>query len=212
MKKIIFITLLFVSSLEAQEWKIAEKSVTGIFNPNKSKAELFAAINKWISINYNSAQNVIQMNDLESGTIIIKGINEVVYSNLPGKVLMPNSKLVPEKTSTKFNHTIEINIKDNRFRVIYTLTDINSPDPAAAFSTQPFFNAINLNGENTESVGVFNEQSEKYLKQGMIGKEKREKYKQATIEMFIELNNNIVENMKITMMSIEKATLSEDKW
>ncbi|UPT69411.1 MAG: DUF4468 domain-containing protein [Flavobacterium sp. JAD_PAG50586_2] len=212
MKKVYFIILLVNVSLQAQEWKVAEKSVTGVFDVNKTKSELFALINKWISINYNSAQNVIQMNDAESGTIIIKGINEVVYSNLPAKVLQPNSKYVLEKTSTKFNHTIEVNIKDNKFRVVYTLTDAISPNPAGDIFASYFFNSVNLTGENTEALKAYNDETEKYLKQGLIGKEKREKYKQAMVEMFTELNKTIVENMKITMMSIEKSAKTEDKW
>lgn len=95
MKKIYLLVLLVNFSLQAQDWKVAEKSVTAIFNVDKSKSDLFTSINKWISINYNSAQNVIQMNDAESGTIIIKGINEVIYSNLLGKLLAPS--YTPEK-------------------------------------------------------------------------------------------------------------------
>lgn len=54
-----------------QEFKYEEKLVTGIFEAQgKSKSEIFSAINKWISINYNSSKNVIQMNDMDSGTII----------------------------------------------------------------------------------------------------------------------------------------------
>lgn len=212
MKKIYLIVLFVNLSLQAQEWKVAEKSVTGVFNVDKPKSELFALINKWVSLNYNSAQNVIQMNDAESGTMIIKGINEVTYSNLPGKVISPNSKYVSEKTTTKFNHTIEINVKDNKFRIVYTITDVVSPSAAGDIFATQFFNCINLTGENTEAIKAYNDQSEKFLKQGMIGKEKRERYKQAIIDMFAELNQKIVENMKATMISIESSTKSEDKW
>lgn len=209
MKKI-YLLILFVNlSLHAQEWKVAEKSLTGVFNVDKSKSDLFALINKWISINYNSAQNVIQLNDVGTGTIIIKGINEVVYSNLPGKLLLPS--YTPDKTSTKFNHTIEINVKENKFRVIYTLTGVSTDPNGAIFSNQ-FFDCINLTGENTLAVTTYNEATEKYLKQGFIGKQKREKYKQAVIDMFKELNVNLVENMKATMLSINNSTKTEDKW
>ena len=92
----------------AQEYKLEDKTITGVFEvKEKSKAEIFASINKWVSINYNSAKNVVQMNDLESGTIIIKGINEVTYKNSM-KELYPNKKYVEEYAKTKFNHLIEI--------------------------------------------------------------------------------------------------------
>ena len=49
MKKIIFGLLILMSFYSnAQEYKLEEKSVTGIFEANgKTKAELFSAINKW---------------------------------------------------------------------------------------------------------------------------------------------------------------------
>ena len=83
--------MLFITTIaNSQEYKLEGKTITGTFDiKDKTKSEIFASINKWISINYNSAKSVIQMNDLESGTIIIKGINEVKYKN-PQKVLYPN--------------------------------------------------------------------------------------------------------------------------
>jgi hypothetical protein len=54
MKKIALGLLMLMSFYSnAQEYKLEEKSVTGIFEVNgKTKAELFSAINKWISVNY----------------------------------------------------------------------------------------------------------------------------------------------------------------
>lgn len=195
--------------MQSQEWKVSEKSVTGVFSVEKSKTDLFALINKWISINYNSAQNVIQMNDAESGTIIIKGINEVNYSNLTGKFLAPSYSA--DVISSKFNHTIEINVKDNKFRVIYTITGVSN-DPNGAIFSALFYDCVNLTGENTAAISAYNEETEKYLKQGLIGKQKREKYKQAVVDMFSELNKNLLENIKSTMLSIDNSTKTEDKW
>ena len=83
MKKLILGLLMAVSFYSnAQEYKIEEKAVTGIFEvPNKSKAEIFSAISKWISINYNSGKSVTQLSDAEGGNIVVKGINEITYSN-----------------------------------------------------------------------------------------------------------------------------------
>lgn len=204
--------LVITPLLQAQEWNIAEKSVTGVFNSSKSKSELFASINKWISINYNSAQNVIQMNDAESGTIIIKGINEVTYANKPGKVMAPNTKHVQDNVTAKFNHTIEINVKENKFRIIYMLTEMISPDPSATAYSNQFFAAINLNGENSAEIQSYIDTMETFLKQGMIGKDKRERWKVAMRETFKEVGENIVVSLKSKMLSIEKSTIAEDKW
>ena len=84
------------------------------------------------------------MNDLESGTIIIKGINEVSSKNSM-KELYPNNKYLEEYTKPKFNHLIEIDIKDNRFMIIYKITDIATEDVGYNSLT---FNCIGFDGIN----------------------------------------------------------------
>jgi hypothetical protein len=210
MKKILTIAMFVATAItQAQEWTISEKSVTGIFNSSKSKSEIFTAVNKWISLNYNSAQNVIQLNDSESGTIIIKGINEITYSNLAGKVI---SKSSPESNTAKFNHTIEINVKENKFRVIYKLTDMISPDPSVTTFTNLLFDAIILNGDNSVPMKAYIDVMEPMLKKGFIGMEKREQWKVAIVETFKGINEKIISSLKNTISSIDKSILAEDKW
>ena len=52
------------------------------------------------------------------------------------------------------------------------------------------------------------------LKQGMIGKEKREKFRSLSKPMFEGLSNSIVTDIKSTMQSIEKSITetTKDKW
>lgn len=211
MKNIILLMLLITSFTNAQEYKLEQKTVTGVFEiKEKTKAEIFASINKWVSINYNSAKNVVQMNDLESGTIIIKGINEVSYKNSM-KELYPNNKYVEEYARTKFNHLIEINIRDNKFRIIYKITDIASDDVGYNSLT---FNCIGFDGINENAITEYNDKMEVLLKQGLIGKEKREKFKSLSKPMFEGLSNSIVNDIKATMQSIEKSITetNKDKW
>ena len=192
----------------AQEYELDEKTVTGIFEmEGKNKSAIFSAINKWISINYNSAKNVIQMNEKESGTIIIKGINEVVYKNT-WKFLYPKNKYITEYSTTKFNHLIEINIKDNRYRVIYKITDIASEE--AEFNDM-FFKCISFNRINEKYIDEYNEVIDGNLKKGMIGKKKRENFKSLTKPMFEELNSSILFDIKLTMKSIEQSVTSKNK-
>ena len=90
----------------AQEYKLEEKSVTGIFEANgKTKAELFSAINKWISVNYNSEKTVVQLSDTEGGNIIIKGITEGKYNLKPFRPKFKRDKY----KIVKFNHLDEVN-------------------------------------------------------------------------------------------------------
>ena len=211
MRKFILLLLFITTIANAQEYKLEEKTVTGVFEvKEKTKAEIFASINKWVSINYNSAKNVVQMNDLESGTIIIKGINEVSYKNSM-KELYPNNKYVEEYSRTKFNHLIEINIKDNKFRIIYKITDIATEDVGY---NSLIFKCIGFDGINESAITEYNDKMEGLLKQGLIGKEKREKFKSLTKPMFEGLSNSLVSDIKATMESIEKSIteVTKDKW
>ena len=189
----------------AQEYKLEEKSVTGIFEANgKTKAELFSAINKWISVNYNSPKSVIELNDLESGTIIIEGITDGKYNLKPFRPKYKKDKYV----IIKFNHLIEINIEDNKLKIIYKITNLaNIKHPQAqAECVKNTLNCINFNGVDDNSIVTYNEFLEPILKGGLIGKEKREKYKSLSKPMFEELNSNLISTIKVTMEAMAKAT------
>lgn len=204
--------LLFISFLQgilyAQEFKIEDKTITGIFEAKeKNKSDLFSSINKWISINYNSAKSVIQMNELESGTIIVKGINEVQFRN-PYKQLYPNDKYISEISAVNFNHLIEINIKDNKYRIIYKITGVDSEGYESLF-----FSCISLDTIDDNAIQSYNLTNERILKKGLIGKEKRDALLSLSKPMFQEIKKILTENIKLTMLSIEKAiSTTNDNW
>jgi hypothetical protein len=210
MKKISLLlsfSFLFVIS-NSQVLKIEEKSITGTFDAKeKNKSELFSSINKWISINYNSAKNVIQMNELESGTIIVKGINVVEYKN-PAKQMYPNNKYIPEITSVNFNHLIEINIKDNKYRIIYKITGVESEG-----YNELYYNCIRLDTLDNNAIEIYNQIIEEPLKKGLVGKEKREMFLALSRPMFQEISTKLKDNITLTFLSISK-TISEnsDNW
>jgi hypothetical protein len=210
MKKLLLPLLLSLLSgfLSAQDFKTEEKTITGTFDAKeKTKSELYSSINKWISINYNSAKNVIQMNDLESGTIIVKGINEVHYKNTL-KQLYPNNTLISEIATVMFNHLIEINIKDNKYRVIYKITNADSEG-----YDNLFFNCITLDTINDNAIQLYNLEMEKNLKKGLIGKEKREEFLSKTKPMFEEIIATLKDHIKTTMLSIDKSiSTAKDNW
>jgi hypothetical protein len=212
---LLFLSLLLTTFLSSysQEFEIKEKKVVGIFEvKGKNKSELYSNINKWISINYNSSKDVIQMNDKESGTVIIKGINEVNYTNkITTKGVFKSIQEHLIKVN-RFNHLIEINIKDNKFRIIYTLLQVNNNDYGW---NKIVFDFINLNGINKLELEKFNLINNAILKKGMINKKKREKFNTLSKPFLNEMNNNILENIKNTMNSLKKSieiSASKDDW
>lgn len=210
MKKILLTLFMCVSfNNYAQEFNLEPKTITGVFEAQgKNKSEIFSAINKWISINYNSSKNVIQMNDMDSGTIIVKGINTVKTKNALKK-LYPIS--MPEFNYYDFNHLIEINVKDNKYRIIYTLKNLES----GANANDKFdFNCVNFNGVEQSAIDNYNIKMEGLLKMGFVGKKKREEFKSDTKSYLEGVNNDIIESEKNTMLSIGKTVNSskKDNW
>ncbi len=210
MRKVILLMLFITTITNAQEYKLEQKTVTGVFEiKEKTKAEIFASINKWVSINYNSVKNVVQMNDLESGTIIIKGINEVMHKN-PLKIIYPN--LVAEFNTTKFNHLIEVNVKDNKFRIIYKLLEIYMVDATVINDSKMI--SVNLDGSRKAEVEEYMVLMEESFKKAYKNKEKREKLLEAYRLSFEEINTSLKNDIKATMQSIEKSVseVTKDKW
>jgi hypothetical protein len=203
--------MLFITTItNAQEYKLEAKTITGTFDiKEKNKSEIFTLINKWISINYNSSKSVIQMNDLESGTIIIKGINEIKYKN-PQKIVYPN--LVSEFTTMKINHLIEINIKDNKFRIIYKLLEIYMVDTTVINDSKMI--CVNLDDSRKSEVEEYFTLMEENFKKAYKNKEKREKYIEAFKTSFAEINTNLINDIKNTMLSVEKSVsnATKDGW
>ena len=208
----ILITLIFSFHSFGQEYEMEGKTVTGIFEiKEKSKSDIFSDINKWISINYNSSKNVIQMNDKEAGIIIIKGTNEVQYENA-WKNLYKKTKIIPKYSTLKTSHLIEINVKDNKFRIIYKLTeikDLNNIFNNMVIENCP--NCIHFNEKNENFISDCNEFIDDYLKKGMLGKNKRAEFISMTDEMFELMNSTIILDIKQIMNSIYKSVISEKK-
>jgi hypothetical protein len=210
MKNLIFAFVLSLSlSGYAQTYTNDDKSLTGVFEvAGKSKAEIFSAINKWISVNYNSGKSVTQLSDADAGNIVVKGINTTEYRNTY-KILYPNMKSVPSYYPLKLNHLIEVNVKDNKFRITYRIIDYSPAIPAVPYSLDDVaYLCINFNGSSDASILEYNARVESLLKMGLVGKTKRESVSATAKPAFDELSATLIADMKKTMESINKSISS----
>ena len=210
MKNLIIAFVLVLSlSGYSQTYTNDDRSLTGVFEaPNKTKAEIFSAINKWISINYNSGKSVTQLSDADAGNIVVKGINSTMYRNTY-KILYPNMKGVPDYYPLSLNHLIEVNVKDNKFRITYRLIDYSPAIPAVPYSLDDVaYNCINFNGSSDESILAYNNRVDSLLKMGLVGKTKRESVSATAKPAFDELSATLIADMKKTMESINKSITS----
>ena len=213
-KAIVLLVILTISNLYSQNYTYEDKTMTGIFDvKDKSQSELFSLINKWISINYNSSKDVIQLNDKESGTIIIKGVNETKYKNAT-KELYPNNKYVIDYFSIKLNHLLEINIKEEKYRVIYSITDIVSESSFADAYNYLALPIITFKEIKQPDIDYYNLAINDMWKSALIGKKKRASITSSTRPNFEELNSSLKSNVKNIMVSIQNSVIEskKDNW
>ena len=219
MKNLILTLLLLITYCDySQTYTIEDKALIGVFEvQDKTKAQIYSAITKWISINYNSGKSVTQLADADGGNIIVKGINEISYPT-NSKILYPNMKSLPETAITNFNHLIEINIKDNKFRINYKIIDIDYAPSTLQYLTPEIiktnFDCINLNGVPEPTLLEVYNYNDSNLKKGFIGQEKRTNYCNAMKEMYVQRNIDLLNSIKKTMLSIQKVvtTPASDGW
>jgi hypothetical protein len=229
MKKLILI-ILFVSSVQQVYCQdilselskiedtilnldIKEKKITATINSNgKSKSEIYSSINRWVSVNYNSANDVIQMNDKESGIMIIKGLSAVSYIN-PTRATYTKTKVFPIRNEMLLNHLLEIKVKENKYRLIYTISRIADGSPKNTMYANPnTFDCINLKGATDESIVKFNYHWRKSFGKSISKKEA--KYLSLSKPTFDEINSKMALSFVSNFISITKMVneTSDDDW
>lgn len=106
MKKCLFLMLMMVSmSVMAQEEPIQFDEV--VKAEGKSVPELYTTIKMWVATNYNSAQDVIQMDDAQNGILICKGAFE--YDHGKG--------ITGEVMDGWVDYTLKVQVREGRYKV-----------------------------------------------------------------------------------------------
>jgi hypothetical protein len=102
MKKLLILFGLLASTCVAQENFIWDK----VIESEKPKSELYSTTKQFIAETWRSAQDVIQNDDKEGGSIIVKGISRQYYSfNAVNTVYYI------------YNYTVKFSLKDNKVRM-----------------------------------------------------------------------------------------------
>ena len=131
MKKLLFVLagICTFQQVFSQELPISEKTnkitYEGVINIEGATAtDLYLKANEWFAIAFNSANNVIQMQDKEAGKLIGKGAIQArlkQYGSL--------------KYSGLWNYTLSINTREGRYK--YSFTNINHTGRDAYNTTMP---------------------------------------------------------------------------
>ena len=140
------------------------------------KIELYSRAREWFVKTYNSADDVLQMDDKESGKLLGKAFNDITFESIMGSMF-----------TTRMFYTVKIYIKDGRYK--YEITDIYYKSYASA---------------QVPSMTTYPDDwfipEEKVFKSN--GKEKviNKGYRNATLESI----NNLILNLKNSMNIQEK--------
>lgn len=85
----------------------------GIINiEGKNSNVIYSSIKAWVAIVFNSANDVIQLDDKENGKLIVKGLSSFSY------------KVMGANIGSKCFYTLTIDTKDNRFRYTIDMTEV----------------------------------------------------------------------------------------
>ncbi len=123
MKKILLFTLIIVlmtSLVHAQEGKNKFPEYQDVIQVDKTSDEIYSNLKSWIATTFNSANDVIQLDDVTNKKIIIKGISTFAYK----RMVTINGKVF---------FTLTLEAKDNRFRytIIFTNVEVGTNHQSA---------------------------------------------------------------------------------
>jgi len=111
--------------------------------PKATTDQLYSKIRAWIANTYNSANNVLQMDDKASWTLIAKGV--FTYPNL--------------HFSSFINYTLTVNIKPEKFRIIITNYTFHVVGDDNAYPLENIYHGFK-NGLHPKDETDFNIQSQ----------------------------------------------------
>ena len=111
--------ILYTPILNAQDFNFDDDTMIVVFESNLDKKELHSAIFSAIANIYNSANDVVQMNDTGAGKIIIKGMYNIKISNFQNEAMYSKEiiAMTPEYLNIDVEHTISAYIKDNKYKI-----------------------------------------------------------------------------------------------
>lgn len=120
MKKIMIsvLSILLLSSCAGYTYLTEQKGTyEKIDETNLTKAEAYNKVKEWLATNFNSANDVLQLQDEENGKLIGQAIGSYYYDIL-------------RTQKTNFRYTLTIQVKDNKIKYTFlTRTIVNSEYP-----------------------------------------------------------------------------------
>lgn len=185
MKKLLILLLFYPLLITAQQYT----DVVDI--PGKSSEKLYKGANEWFALTFNSANDVIQLNDPAEKKIIGKGMKQVVY-------LIKNTPV-----SLDVFFTLLVQFKDERYKYDLQTNDIRTlGNKTYTFETFKELTTVEGQTQYLKSIGAV---------PGLIGKRQMQlsadANKMALAEIDLQMHK-IIEDLTLSLQ--KKDTL--DNW
>jgi hypothetical protein len=209
MKKFcITLIIVFTGSglLFAQQSVIDDKSVSKTFEcQGRSKSEILTKVENWLNQRQDAEQNVIEVFDTEKGLMAFRGESKVLYKNI-GKELYPKRSGMAEILEANFGYAIEVAVDRDNYVITYTVVDMKQE----MYKKQDlFFNCVNFNQLDEESLGEYNRAMDKLLKANLVFKKRREIFAENSSAQFEEVSNFLLNEGENTIFSINEAITAQ---
>jgi hypothetical protein len=135
MKKLLLILLIApIIGYGQNEAKINNNTITlVVVKDGVNSSDLHSRLNYAVANIFNSANDVVQLNDLEGKRIVVKGLAKIDVPNAT-KAMYKKNKAVPNYI--EYDHDIALNIasKDGKYRLQLTYSDGKIWIPASAYT------------------------------------------------------------------------------
>ena len=205
MKKLI-ILLLFIPLVSfGQEFKYQDKIMSVVFKVDSlSASEIHSRALNSIANLYNNANNVIQLNDTKANKIVLKGSSTMTISNTT-KALMPNNPYSLKYQEINYKHTINIDSKDGRYRIVYS---VSSPTFKIDYTDYSFGGGNRFTFDDNSKVDKdvwVRTQTHKPNGKPIYNKKKTEAYRLALLKSYDEVNKELKREAEATALIINDA-------
>ena len=208
MKKLLL--LLFIFSLTSYSQKISYEGNTAIvvFQLDSLSAdEIHSRALSAIANIFNSANDVIQLNDKASKKIVVRGKASVEITN-PIKSAYPNTKFIDDIRPIYFDTKVNIDSKDNRYRIEY---EVMNPEYQYGNDREPFgFFSFDFPNEK-EKISYVEKMMDVKGINIYVGKKKRDIYKAALIKVPNEVTEVLRRHSDLFFYSIQTEMLGLSK-
>ena len=205
MKKLVMLLLFIPIVSFGQEFKYQNNIMSVVFEVDTTSAsEIHSRALNSIANLYNNANNVIQLNDTKANKIVLKGSSTMTISNTT-KALMPNNPYSLKYQQINYKHTINIDSKDGRYRIVYS---VSSPTSKIDYTDYPFGGGNRFTFDDNSKVDKdvwVRTMTHKPNGKPIYNKKKNEAWRLALLKSYDEVNKELKREAEATALLINDA-------